>query len=195
MKAGSDSIGDDMIRWSTILATAALAVGGGALAWRRAQITERERSARYGAGAAVAGLRAFHGAQRTFRREDRYGIGRRVFANPSDGAGLTDLYRIGGLEGSGPELKFIDLAFASATSRSTTKAGYWFVDIVSDSVTGPYDFERECGLCAVPAISGGEGYPTFVIDIQGVVYMKDNSGKPVALFPDVQKDGWVPVGM
>jgi len=106
-----------------------------------------------------------------------------------------DLFRIGGPEGTGPELKFIDLAFASATSPDSTKAGYWFVDIVADRLTGPYDFERECGLCAVPAISGAKGYPTFVIDIQGVAYMKDNGGKPVTVFPDVEKDGWVPASM
>ncbi len=184
-----------MIRWNTLAAVAVLVVGGGTLAWRYAQNSERDRIARiYGPSAAVAGLRAFIGAQGTFRREDRYGRGGRVYANPEDGTGFTDLYRIGGPDGSGRELKFIDLAFARATSPDSSKAGYWFSDIVADSVTGSYDFTRECGLCAVPAVSGGKGYPTFVIDVEGTVYKKDNGGKPVTVFPDVEKDGWVPVG-
>jgi len=52
------------------------------------------------------------------------------------------------------------------------------------------------GLCAVPAVHGETGRHTFVIDIRNKVYKKDNGGKPVTVFPDVEeKDGWAPASM
>jgi hypothetical protein len=146
---------------------------------------------------AVAAMRAYLGAQGTFQREDRYGKGKLLCANPVDGVGFPDLYRVGGPldEPDGTELKLISLDLARATSPETAWAGYWFVDIVGDAVSGKhYDYTKECGLCGVPAVHGKTGLHTFVIDIRGTVYKKDNGGKPVTVFPDVKKDGWRPVG-
>ena len=146
--------------------------------------------------AAISGLRAYLGAQGIFQRKDRYGKGRLVYANPIDGKGFVDLWRVGGPlpEADGTELKLIDLAFARAASSATDKAGYWYVDIVADAVGGPYDYAKECGLCAVPAVYGKSGLRTFVVNIEGMVYWKDNGGVPVTMFPDVAREGWKPVG-
>lgn len=146
---------------------------------------------------AIAGLRAYLGAQGTFQRKDRYDKGELVYANPIDGTGFPDLYRIGGPldEPDGTELKLIDLALARATSPETAKAGYWYVEIMSDGITGqPYDYTQACGLCAVPAVYGKSGIYTYIIDITGTVYKKDNGGKPVTAWSDIEEEGWVPVG-
>ncbi len=145
----------------------------------------------------IAALRAYLGAQGTFQRVDRYGKGKLLYANPKDGIGFPDLYRIGGplAVPDGTEIKLIDLALARATSPETNKAGYWFVEITSDAVPGrPYDYTKDCGLCAVPAKYRETALHTFVIDIRGTVYRNDNGGKPVTVFPDVAKNGWLPVG-
>ena len=148
--------------------------------------------------AAIAGLRAYLGAQGTFQRVDRYGKKKLVYANPIDGKGLADLYRVGGLlkESDGSEIKFIDLAFARATSPQTAKAGYWYVEIMGDAVDGkPYDYTNACGLCAVPAVYGETGIDTFIVDLTGTVYRKDTGGAPVQVYPDTANEGWEPVGM
>jgi len=151
--------------------------------------------------AAIAGLRAYLGAQGVFQSLDRYGKGKLVYANRIDGTGFPDLFRVGGpLPGytpsDGTEIKLIDLALARASSPQTAKAGYWFVDIVGDALTGKhYDYTKECGLCAVPAEYGETGFHTFVINTEGTVYKKDNGGKPVTVFPDVDMDGWVDISM
>ncbi len=142
---------------------------------------------------AVAAMRAYLGAQGTFQREDRYGKGKLLHANPVDGIGFPDLYRVGGPldEPDGTEIKLIDLAFARATSPETARAGYWFVDIVGDAVAGKhYDYTRDCGLCAVPATYNETGLWTFIIDPRGTVHWRDNGGEPVTVWPDVQKDAW-----
>jgi len=146
---------------------------------------------------AIASLRAYLGAQSTFRRVDRYGKGKLVYANTIDGEGLPDLWRIGGtLEKlDGTELKLIDLAFARATSPNTAKSGYWYVEITGDAATGPYDHAQDFGLCAVPAVYGKTGLHTFIVDLTGTVYKKDTRGTPVRVYPDIEKEGWVPVGM
>jgi hypothetical protein len=146
--------------------------------------------------ATIASLRHFISAQWAFRKEDRYTKGRRVYANSIDGKGFPDLYRIDGplpenAPSDGTELKLIDLAFARATSPKTARAGYWFVNIVGDAVSGKhYDYTQDCGLCAVPAKYKVTGFNTYIVDLRGTVYHKDNGGKPVTVFPDVEKDGW-----
>ncbi|MHC4249071.1 MAG: hypothetical protein ACYS9X_08085 [Planctomycetota bacterium] len=147
--------------------------------------------------AAYAALRAYIGAQQTFRKKPRYGPDTGcVYANPRDGTGFPDLFRVGGpLERlDRTELKLIDLAFARATSPETPKAGYWFVEIIGDAVTGPYDYTRECGLCTVPAVYGVTGTPTYIVDPTGRIYTKDTHGTPVRVFPDVDREGWRKVG-
>jgi len=144
------------------------------LKWKR--IARNEASA-------VAALRAYLGAQGAFQRKDRYGKGDLRYANPIDGKGFPDLYRIGGPDGTGEELKLISRELARATSPETAKDGYWFVDIVSDKIAGDYDFTNACGLCAVPAVYGETGIHTWVIDLTGTAYRVENGGKPLTSFP------------
>jgi hypothetical protein len=145
---------------------------------------------------AVSGLRAYLGAQGTFQRVDRYNKEMLVYANPKDGTGFPDLYQIGiGRPGSAADasaMKLIDLAFARATSPATAKAGYYYVDITSEVGLGDYEYSNACGLCAVPAQHGKTGLNTFIVDLTGVVYKKDTGGRPVTVYPDTTKDGWVP---
>jgi len=143
--------------------------------------------------AAIAGLRAYLGAQGTFQRADRYGKDELVYANPNDGAGFVDLYQIGGPGSPNQPLKLIDLAFAQATRPETAKAGYYFVDLTSDAIAGDYDYSNSCGLCAVPAQYGKSGLSTFVVDLTGTVYKKDNGGRPLTCYPDTTEEGWLPV--
>ena len=155
---------------------------------------EAQREKDYGCWGDIQAPHALHaylGVQGAFQRMDRYGKGDLRYANPIDGTGLGDLYRIGGPDGCGPVLKFIDLAFARATTPATARYGYWYVDIVGDAVTGkPYDYTNECGLCAVPAVYGKTGINTYVIDLCCSVYAKDTHGTPVRVFPDVANEGW-----
>ena len=157
------------------------------LGWGRPYLKKRRLS--QNEGSAIASLRAYLGAQGTFERVDRYGKGESVYANPRDGKGFPDLYRIGGPldEPDGTEIKLIDLAFARATSPETPKDGYWFVDFVSDEVDGPYDFTRDCGLCAVPAVYGETGIHTMVIDLTGTVYRENIGGKALRTYPDLRQ--------
>jgi len=150
----------------------------------------------YNEPAAVAALRTYCSAQQVFKRTPRYGDDTRlVFANAVDGKGFVDLWRVGGplARPDGTELEIVDLAFAGATSAETPKSGYWFVDISADA-EGPLDSKWRFGLCAVPARHGTDGKRTFIIGEEGTVHSKDNGGKPVTVWPDVEKEGWRPVG-
>ncbi len=113
-------------------------------------------------------------------------MGRAFWCTPilKDGKGLADLYKLP----NGKHLKLIDMLFARATSADSPRAGYYFVDIKYD------DYTIDCTLCAVPARYGATGRNTFIIDVTGVAYQKDNGGKPVTVYPDVAKAGWIPVG-
>ena len=147
---------------------------------------------------AIAVLRGYLGAQGTFQRVDRYGKGKLVYANYLDGKGFPDLFRVGGPleEPDGTEITLMSRCFARATSPATAMYGYWFVEITADAFSGkPYDYTQDCGLCAVPAVYGETGRHTFVVDLTGTVWMKDNGGRPVQAYPDVvNEDGWEPVG-
>jgi hypothetical protein len=139
-------------------------------------------------------LETYVSAQRIFRQAERYGTRRPAYANPRDGAGFPDLYRIGGplKEDRGDEPALIDRAFATATSQETPNHGYWYVDVIAGP-DGPYDFSRECAICAVPSKYGRSAVHTYVADNTGAIYVKDNGGRPVTVFPDVEKEGWRPV--
>ena len=136
-------------------------------------------------------LCSYLAAQRTFRTEDFYRKGTAVFANPVDGIGFPDLHKVGGPEADGELLKLIDRAVAEATSPARVKMGYWYIDIVGDR-NGLYDSSKQCGLCAVPAEYGKTGRNTFIINVTGMVYQKDTGGRPVTIWPDVEKEGWLP---
>ncbi len=142
---------------------------------------------------AIVSLETYASAQVRFHRNDHYGIGKRVHANPKDGAGFPDLYEIGGPDSGGTVLGLIDRHFAEATSPERARCGYWFVDITGDA-NGPYDFTKQFGLCAVPAEHGRSGRSTFIIDASGKVYLKWTEGRPVRIWPDVYAEEWIPVG-
>jgi hypothetical protein len=140
--------------------------------------------------AAVGCLRQYIGAQMLFRRKDRYGNGRRVFANPVDGSGLPDLFNVVARED-----RMLNEGFARATTPENALAGYYYKDIPADRNGRRYDFSVNCGLCAVPADHGRSGNHTFIIEFaqQGTVYRKDNGGKPVSHWPDTRAEGWASV--
>ena len=141
--------------------------------------------------AAVAALRSFLSAQNRFYAKGRYAKRDRVYANPKDGKGFPDLYRLPG----GEELALIDAALAGATSAASEKDGYWFVDVTIDQAGNAYDPVIDCGLCAVPAKHGETGRNTFVIDVTGTVLGKDTGGEPVTAHPGVEAEGWRVAGM
>lgn len=117
-----------------------------------------------------------------------------MYANAKDGVGFPDLYQLGGPGSGGKELKLIGERLARATTGGAPCSGYLFCDITGDA-KGPWDYSTDCGLCAYPA-KYEKGWPryTYIIDVTGVFYQKDNRGKPVNTWPDVEADGWIPVG-
>ncbi|MHC4253228.1 MAG: DUF2950 family protein [Planctomycetota bacterium] len=143
--------------------------------------------------AVVGALRTYLMAQNIFHKNIYYGEDTGlVYANPKDGKGFVDLHSLSGPATGGEPLKLVDKPFADATSPATPKSGYWFVDITAGP-QGPFDNEVECGLCAVPAEHGKSGFKTFIVDVSGRIYGKDNGGRPVTVWPDVEKEGWQPV--
>ena len=139
----------------------------------------------------LATLRTYLSAQNIFYREAFYGIGKKVYANPTDGVGFPDLYQLGGPGSRGEELKLIDLSFARATPGGRPRGGYLYCDITGDS-QGPWDYATNCGLCAYPAGYRKGRWPRYarIIDLTGAVYQKDTGGKPVTVWPDVEAEGW-----
>ena len=142
--------------------------------------------------AAPAYLRAYFNAQGTFHRQAWYGEELKgIYANPVNGKGFVDLYQIGGIGSGGAEPQLIDRAFAEATSPDSHRSGYYFAEIAADA-NGPYDYTKQFGLCAVPAEYRRDGRSTYIVDNEGVVYGKDNGGKPVTVWPDIEAEGWFP---
>jgi len=138
--------------------------------------------------------------QTPFRREDRYGKGAKVYANPRDGAGFPDLYqvRFAGPRGQGmDELRLIDVTFARATSPDSARNGYWFADIPFDSDGNRWDYSKDAALCAMPAVYGKTGRKTFIVRTEDkFVYAGDNGGpqitrRPGAEGPEELRRDWV----
>lgn len=147
---------------------------------------------------ATAHLRIYCAVQSMYRRKDWDGDGVFEYAFPYT---LLNTQR---LPKSGP-IKLIDDAFANASrdnplsGTTVPNHGYLFVDLVGDAKVKSYDDGKgNCvhgyGLCAYPAEYGRTGRMTFVTTIEGTVYMKDTEGKPVTVFPDVEKEGWAACG-
>lgn len=145
--------------------------------------------------AAIGALRTYLGAQTQFRRKAWYGeeVGP-VYANPWDGNGFSDLYRVGGPDSGGKLLKMVDRSFAEAVPGGTPRVGYLFCDIVGRAGVGPYDYTKEFGLCAYPSEFSVTGYNIFIMDVTGIVYQKLMNCEPVTKWPDLEADGWIPVG-
>jgi len=160
--------------------------------------------------AAIAGLRAYLGAQGTFQRADRYEIGSLVYANTTDGVGYQDMFEIGYAGApTADAIKLVDLAFANAAfdyADKRPKAGFQFDDIESDAISGnDYDYTVDCGLSAGPAQYARSGLHAFVIDLTGTVYKIDSATAglaaatgdevtPPVAYPDTTTDNWLPVG-
>ena len=154
--------------------------------------------------ATIAGLRAYLGAQNVFHRTDYYGIGKKVYANPKDGVGFSDLYQIGYPSAPrGEPFKLIDVTFANASAGNPgprPKAGYYFADLHYK------DYSTGCGLCAVPASYNRSGRNIYIIDVTGTVYQKDAAAEftgvttgskvpPLKTYPSAQAlTTWIPVG-
>ncbi len=140
-------------------------------------------------------LRDYAVAQEAFRREVRYGNGKRVYANPVDGVGFSDLYRLGGRDSSGEVLGLLDQQFAaSGLSAEVGVVGYRFADITVDEAGEPLDHQRECALCAFPDAYRRSAVHTYILGggQDGCrLYYKNNGGKPVTRWPYVEDDGWV----
>jgi len=151
--------------------------------------------------AAIAGLRAYLGAQSTFHCNDRYGIGANVYANESDGAGYPDLFEIG-YAGGAPTanaLQLVDMAFAQADvdlATTVPKSGYVFDDVVTNAINGNYDYAVSCGLAACPGTYNKSGINSYMLDITGVVYKKDlgaGQTSPPTTYPDMSAESWLAV--
>lgn len=171
-------------KWfETLLPTAEVHYGD---AHARARIVSNESGA-------CACLRAFVTAQKIFHRKAYYGtdVGS-VYANPREGSGFRDLYEFGGPGAGGKRPHLIGREWAEATTPERAYGGYYFVDITGDE-TGPYDYAKQFGFCAVPAEHGKSGVHTFIIDAREKVYKKDTAGKPVMTWPNLA-EGWEPFG-
>ena len=143
--------------------------------------------------AAIDALNTYASAQVHFHRNDHYGIGKQVHANPRDGTGFPDLHEIGGPGPGSKVLNLIDRDLAEATSPERAMRGYWFVDITGDA-NGPYDHSKQFGLCAVPAEYRRSGRRTFIIDVRGKVYQSIIEGDSLTTWPDLEEEGWIPLG-
>ena len=136
-----------------------------------------------------AWLRIYMGAQNQFHRSHRYDSGDRRFANPTDGAGFPDLYYLAAPGDGNSQLALVPKGFADATGPASAHQGFYFVDITSGP-GGEYDFRENCGLCAVPS-PYRSGRLTFIVELTGIVWQKDNGGRPVTQFPSSpDAEGW-----
>jgi len=145
-----------------------------------------------------ADLLKYSGAQNMYRRVDHDGDGVFEYAFPYTLLNTQP-------DPQGRPIRLIDDAFARA-SRDTPPAGdivprcgYLFVDIVRDAGEGAYyddegNFVHGFGICAYPAEYGVPDPYTYIIDHRGEVYLKDTGGRPVAVFPDVEEEGWRRLG-
>ncbi len=173
---------DRNLVWRVVIYTAVVVIVGGGL-FVIMMPTHSHPAWTYYERDATAALRTYLSAQEIFANSSRYSNAKgRVYANPRDGKGLADLSAAG----------IIDEAFALATSPERAKRGYYFVHITRDA-NGPYDHAKQHGLCAVPARHGKSGFATFIVDAECTIHRKDNGGKPVTTWPDVEKEGWEPV--
>ncbi|MHC4503524.1 MAG: DUF2950 family protein [Planctomycetota bacterium] len=142
----------------------------------------------------VIALHRYVAAQREFRKQDWYGTGKLVYANPTDGVGLRDLFEIRRPDkGTSTKPGLIPKEFAEADVRVGKHwRGYLFADISADEA-GALDYTKQFALCAFPdpTVSGFGGAYMFVVNHEGRVYCsaahspRTTEGVPV--------EGYVPV--
>jgi hypothetical protein len=125
-----------------------------------------------------------------WKRSDYDGNGIRDYASD-----YSKLYST--LAGTPPgPIALIDEALADARGAAAMrpKSGYKFIDLTGDAKTGPYDFTRQFGICAAPALYkyNRSGCNVFVMDQRGDVWMKDlgpEGETGLTVFPDVEAEG------
>jgi len=138
--------------------------------------------------AAIAAMRCYAGAENIFHRTDYDGDGVLEYAGPGQqGSVVThnSFVALNTVQINGQNIELIDSAFAGATTSATPKAGYYFNDIASDNQGNAYNAAFVYGLCANPGQYNRTGLNTFVIDIQGTVYQRDQgSTNELTAFPN-----------
>jgi len=144
-----------------------------------------------GTNAVVYLLRDYAEAQEEFISRDRYGIGRRVYANPIDGVGLADLHRLRGATSDGEKLGLLgDWVLRAGLSSEHGIAGAHFVDVTQDADGQTIDYTREYIICAVArswqatlVLRGGAGGCR--------LYFMPDRMEPVTQWPDIESEGWI----
>ena len=138
----------------------------------------------------LAHLQFYAEFQAEFKKRSLYGPERgAVFANPTDGRGFPDLYKVKGANDREAETGLIGREWAEATSPDKAYQGYYYIDVVADG-NGPLDFTERCGICACPVEADS---PTLIADESGAIYEKWLNGARVTVWPDLEGEGWTPV--
>jgi len=171
-----------VVRVAVIMAVVAAVVALNIFACRRSQRTSQEENA-------VGNLRAYAQGQEIYRRVQNLresGEGHQPYAHP-----FTVMYVP--VECVGCPVQILDSAFAKATSPSTPKHGYYFVDM--KTIGGkPIDWDKDFALCAIPAVYGRTGLRVFIVRTDGWVWGKD-FGRAVEVtdYPaNPAEEGWQP---
>jgi len=139
---------------------------------------------------AIACMRTYCGAQNIFHRTDYDGDGLLEYAGPGqqgDAKQHNSFTHLNTTRVQGAKIELLDNAFANArlgAPGARPKAGYYFVDIERDARGQKYNSAFAFGLCAVPAEYNRSGMNTFIVDVQGTVFQRDNGGRPVTQWPD-----------
>jgi prepilin-type processing-associated H-X9-DG protein len=149
--------------------------------------------------AAIAAMRTYAGAQNIFHRTDYDGDGILEYCGPGQQGEKEEHVSytfLNTAKVNGMPIELIDSAFANArlgAPGAKPKAGYYFIEITKDADGNDYNAAFCYGLCAVPAQYNRSGLNTFVIDVQGTVFQRDNGGQPVTQFPDVddEDEPWI----
>jgi len=132
----------------------------------------------------ISQCRAYCSAQTMFKRTDWDGDGIRTYTSDFSALHHT-VYK-------GYKVNLIDEKLAKARGPGgTPKYGYLFYNM--RSIAGKkIDWQRNYGLCAVPAKYGETGTHTLIVCTNGTVFSKDTGGKPVLDYPrDPSPEGWL----
>ncbi len=155
------------------------------IGWGLVKAVSRPRRIPCYGGNAISSCRAYAEAQFMYKKNDWDQDGKLTYAPTFPLLHTTP-------DENGVPIQFIDAAFAGAGPGGAPKHGYLFRDMVS--IAGqPIDWEKDCALCATPAVHGRTGYRTFIVKADGTVFGKDFGGSRfVDDFPaDPTAEGWI----
>jgi len=139
---------------------------------------------------AIAACKEIGFAQSVYHRTDWDGDAIHEYVTP-----YTLLYSQVAPDGN--MLKLISEALMLASTPANPLQGYFFTDIISDSVTGPYvlggNQEAEYGISANPTRYAKSGVNTYIMSAEGIVYAQDQGATaPVLVYPaNARAAGWV----